>query len=290
MRFVPLGALLVSTTLMGWAPVARALLEEQVVQIPVRTGTKTHDTRRGAVLIVREVGTGRRPFIVVQHGRPADEDGRRRLGLQSYPANARYFASLGFVVLIPTRIGYGVTGGPDVESTGECADKQYGPGVAAGVAQTRDVAAFAAKLPYVDPSRGLIIGESFGGLIAVATASSDIPGVLGAVNIEGGDGGDVTARPDHPCQPERLRELLATLGSQARLPSLWMYSANDRLWGPDLPKSWYAAYRAAGGRARFVPLPADKNNGHYIFNRNPPAWQPAVALFLKQLGLDPLAR
>lgn len=285
MPFERFAALLASLTLALWTPAARAIIEEQVLQIPLHAGDTTPGTRRGAVLVVREVGEGRRPFLIVQHGRPADSDGRRRLGLQSYPANARYFAGLGFVVLIPTRIGYGVTGGPDVEATGDCTDKRYGPGVGAGVAQTRDVAAFAASLPYVDAGRGLILGESFGALIAVAVASDDIPGIRGAVNIAGGDGGDVATRPDHPCQPERLREWLGSLGNAARLPSLWMYSANDRLWGPDLPKSWFAAYQAAGGRARFVPLPADKNNGHYIFNRNPPAWQPAFAAFVRQLGL-----
>jgi len=287
MHIVSAGVLLASAVLFGGIPDARALVEEQVLKVPVRIGNGASETRPGAVLIVREVGAGRHPFIVLQHGRPPDPDGRKRLGLQSYPANSRYFASLGFVVLIPTRTGYGVTGGPDIEYTGECDNKQYAPGIAAGVAQTRDVVAFAASLPYVDSNRGLVVGESFGGLIAVAAVSSNIPGIRGAVNIEGGDGGDVVLRPDHPCQPDRLREVLASFATHARSPSLWMYSANDRLWGPDYPKSWFAAYRAAGGRAQFVPLPADKNNGHYVFNRNPPAWRPAFTQFLSRIGLDP---
>ena len=118
MRVASAAALLASAALMGGAPAARALVEEQVIQLPVRVGPGERDTRPGAVLIVREVSPGRHPFIVLQHGRPADPDGRKRLGLQSYPANARYFAELGFVVLIPTRTGYGVTGGPDFSGAG----------------------------------------------------------------------------------------------------------------------------------------------------------------------------
>jgi hypothetical protein len=64
-----------------------------------------------------------------------------------------------------------------------------------------------------------------------------------------------------------------------------MYSANDRFWGPRLPSEWYGAYARAGGRGRFVELPADKNNGHFIFTRNPPAWHPAFEEFAAAIGL-----
>jgi hypothetical protein len=57
------------------------------------------------------------PYLVLNHGRPANGNlaGMQR---QRYSDNSRYFVSLGFVVLVPTRVGYGESGGPDVEDSG----------------------------------------------------------------------------------------------------------------------------------------------------------------------------
>ncbi len=262
-------------------------LVESILQVPVAL----HDADGGelrqsmVVSVVREDATGRRPFLVLLHGRPPDVRGRVAVGLQTYPANARYFASRGFVVFTPTRVGYGVTHGPDVEYTGECDHKRFSAGVVPAVTETEDLLTYAARLPYVDPKRGVIVGESFGGLVAVAVASSAIPGITGAVNIAGGDGGDSLLHVDRPCSPDQLRDTFASFGGSAKVPTLWMYSANDRVWGKDLPGQWFRAYAAAGGRGEFVALPADKNNGHYIFNRNAPAWHPAFEAFISTLGL-----
>jgi dienelactone hydrolase len=239
-----------------------------------------------AVTIVREAGSGRRPFLILHHGRGTTPAERAAMGLQTYPANARYFAERGFVVIIPTRVGYGISGGPDVEETGGCAFKRFADGVDVAVAETRQVVAYARQLPYVDAGRGIVVGESFGGLVAIAVASGDIPGVVAAISISGGDGGDSVRHVDEPCRPDQLRDTFARYGTANRLPTLWMYSANDRFWGPVYPRQWYEAFRRAGGRGQFVELPADKNNGHFIFNRNALAWQPSFERFLAELQLS----
>ncbi len=252
-------------------------------------------TAHGAVLdapltvtVIRPADGRRAPFLVLEHGRPPTRDGRVALGRQSYPANARYFAGLGFVVLVPTRIGYGVTGGPDLEFTGECADKHFADGVGAGVAETRQLVDYAAGRADVDPRHGLVVGESFGGLIAVGVAAADIPGVVATVNIAGGDGGDSLHHVDAPCRPDELARLFAGFGARNRLPTLWMYSTNDRFWGPRYPAMWFDSFQRAGGRGEFVALPADKNNGHFIFNRNPAAWRPIFGRLLARLQLPGL--
>ena len=240
--------------------------------------------------IVREATADRRPFLVLLHGRGTSAAERTAMGLQTYPANSRYFASMGFVVLVPTRVGYGVSRGPDVEYTGTCASKHFADGAAVAVIETRQVLRYAERLAYVDPDRGIVVGESFGGLVAIAIAAGDIRGVVAAVNISGGDGGDVRTRVDEPCRPDQMRETFARYGSANRLPTLWMYSANDRVWGPVYPRQWFAAFAQAGGRGQFVDLPADKNNGHYIFNRNAAAWHPAFESFVAGLKLGVAAR
>jgi dienelactone hydrolase len=284
------GAWLAALGAAAAAPAAEII--EQTLEVPIRLPgpEATRVARPIAVTIVRESAAGRRPFLVLHHGRPADPAAFPTLGLVRYPANARYFASQGFVVLVPTRVGYGVSGGPDVEYTGSCASKRFADGVAPAVSETRQLLEFAAQLAYLDASRGLVVGESYGGLIAIAVAASDLPGVVGAVNIAGGDGGDPVRRVDAPCRPDQLRETLAGYGRSNRLPTLWMYSANDRTWGPLYPGQWFAAFVQAGGRGQFVALPADKNNGHFVFNRNPPLWQPAFERFIAQLGFAAAAR
>ncbi len=269
-----------------WPAVSGEILE-QTVWVPVEVARPGGNTihRDVALTIVREKADGRRPFLVLHHGRGTTPKSRSAMGLQTYPANSRYFASLGFVVLIPTRVGYGITGGPDVEYTGRCRSKQYAEGVAATVAQTRQILRYAEALSYVDPDAGIVVGDSFGGLAAIAIAATDIRGVLAAVNISGGDGGDSRRRVDEPCRPDLLRETFADYGRDNRIPTLWMYSANDRVWGKVYPGQWHEAFVRAGGEGEFVSLPADKNNGHHIFNRNPPAWHPAFEAFVRQLGL-----
>jgi dienelactone hydrolase len=271
-------------------PDTTARTTEQVLQVPVHLASADGPALDAAmtVTVIRRADTRPRPFLVLQHGRPPTGEGRAALGRQSYPGNARYFAALGFVVLVPTRIGYGITGGPDLEFTGDCADKHFADGVRAGVAETRQLVDYAARLDYVDARHGLVVGESFGGLIAVAAASADIPGVVAAVNVAGGDGGDSLHHVDEPCRPDQLVRTLADLGAANRRPTLWLYSANDRFWGPRYPRLWYEAFRRAGGRGEFVELPADKNNGHFIFNRNPAAWHPTFEALLARLRLPGL--
>lgn len=283
---------LLLTALLAPSLSSAAEIIEQTTKVPVTLQVPGGpDLRQDiAVTIIREAAPERRPFLVLLHGRGASPAERSAMGLKTYPANSRYFASMGFVVLVPTRVGYGVSGGPDVEYTGTCASKRFAHGAEIAVSQTRQVLAYAARLPYVDPDRGLVVGESFGGLAAIAVASSDIRGVAAAINISGGDGGNARSRPDEPCRPDQMRETFARYGSDNRLPTLWMYSANDRVWGPVYPRQWFAAFTRAGGRGQFIELPADKNNGHYIFNRNAAAWHPAFEEFARRLDLADATR
>jgi len=260
---------------------------QQVFEVPVvlRAPGGSDASQSIAVVVVRDAGRKQGPFLVLEHGRQQDATRRRALGRVSYPANSAYFASLGFVVLVPTRAGYGITGGSDFESTGECGAKDYQAGLAPAVSETRQLLEFAAALPYVDRTRGLIVGESFGGMLAIAAATARLPGVLGAVNFSGGDGGDPLLHPGAPCQPDLLSQAFAAYGAGNRIPTLWMYSANDRFWGPAYPGQWFAAFRHAGGTGTFVALPADGNNGHFVFNHNALAWHGPFESFASGLGL-----
>lgn len=272
--------------LLNTAALADDFVELRVsVPVQVLAANGARVSQAIAVSVLYRPSAGKHPFLILEHGRASEPGARQALGLASYPANARYFAGLGFVVLIPTRIGYGVSGGPDVEYTGECGDKHFAAGVTAAVLETAQIIDYAASLKFVDARHGLVLGESFGGVVAIAAAAARLPGLVAAVNIAGGDGGDSVLRPDEPCRPDRLAETFRSYGRTERLPTLWLYSANDRVWGSAYPGIWFSAFTAAGGNGRFVGLPADKNNGHYIFNRNPAAWHPAFERFIEPLKL-----
>jgi len=270
------------------APARADGVVSETLHVPVRVlpSPGTPLTQNIDVAVIRNDGTQRRPFLLLLHGRSADPAERARLALPIYPANTHYLAVQGFVVLIPLRIGYGILGGPDLEATGACDDKHFTSGILPALEETRQVLAYAATLPYVDTQHGIVMGESFGGLVAIAAAAAPWPGVVAAVSIAGGDGGDSLHRPDRPCGAERLLQTFAAYGAANRVPTLWLYSANDRLWGVELPRAWYAAFVGAGGHGEFAELPADKNNGHFIFNRNAAAWHPAFERFIASLALN----
>ncbi len=73
-------------------------------------------------------------------------------------------------------------------------------------------------------------------------------------------------------------------GAAAKVPSLWLYSLNDRFWGPRLPHQWFRSFVAAGGKAQFVQLPSFADDGHKSFAGNSTAWIPAFEAFLQEIG------
>ncbi len=258
---------------------------EETFRIPLTISVLSGKTVTQDVIltIVRETGRQKAPFVVIQHGRPENPIKFALMNQVHYPTNADYFVTKGFVVVIPTRIGYGLTRGPDVEYTGTCDAKNYLSGMAPIVSETKQILTYLHEMPFVDTTRGIVIGESFGGVGSIAIASSNISGILGAINISGGDGGRLD-NLEQPCQPDRLREAFAHYGKTNHYPTLWMYSLNDKFWGVEYPKEWFDAFKAEGGRGEFVTLPADKNNGHFIFTRNPDDWHPGFERFIKTLG------
>ena len=276
-----LAALIVS------APVtALAAVVEEVIEVPVRVRTisgkeVSHSIK---VTIFRDEQRQKAPYLVLHHGRPPHEADLAKMKRQRFSSISRYFVSLGFVVLVPTRVGYGELGGPDVEYSGTCSGKNYPPVYAAAADQTVAVLNHARTLPFVDLTRGIVVGQSFGGMTAIALAARELPGLAGAVNFAGGGGGNPYERPEHPCVPFLLAKLFRDYGATAKVPTLWLYSENDRFFGARLPKEWFDGFVQAGGKGRFVQLPAFKDNGHFIFERNPAAWKPAFEAFLHEIG------
>ncbi len=224
------------------------------------------------------------PVLVLGHGRSAHADQRTGLGRVRLSEASAFFVRRGFIVAVPTRIGYGVSGGEDVEDSGTCQDKNYPPGSSAAARQTLQVLDAVRARPDAAKDRAVVMGQSYGGTTAIAVGALQPAGVQAVINFAGGGGGNPQTQPGRPCAPQRLERLFAHYGATLRMPSLWLYTENDRYFGATYPQAWVAAFRAAGGTGEFTRFPPQGEDGHLTFSRAPQIWQPRVAAFLEQHG------
>jgi dienelactone hydrolase len=186
---------------------------------------------------------------------------------------------------VPTRLGYGESsGGMDPENSGGCSRKNYAPGFDAAATSALDVLRYARTQRFTDPTRTVILGQSFGGMSSIALAARRPEGVSAFINFAGGGGGDPDTHPFEPCQAHLLRELYADYGKTARTPSLWVYTENDRFFGGGLPQKWFSAFQQNGGAGEFQALPAFGANGHSLFGQGFEIWRPIVDAFLERQG------
>lgn len=268
---------------------AEASLVEEQVDLPVEVKDAYGKTVAMPIKVsffVDDQTPAPHPVLVINHGRASESAVRAAMGRYRPAEIVRWFARQGFVVAVPTRIGYGVTGGEDIEDSGACSRKTYGPGFQAAAQQTRAVIEAATARTDTLKDRTVVVGQSYGGATSVAVAASNPAGVVAAINFAGGGGGNPKTSAREPCAPVLLERLFAAYGRSARVPMLWIYTENDLYWGAEYPKAWLAAFQQGGGRAEFVQFPPHGDDGHSLFTRFPAVWQPAVREFLQRQGFD----
>lgn len=261
-------------------------MREQVLRTPVTLTDLfgRSETRALPVTVFRPAGDGVHPLVVFNHGR-AGGDKRAAQGRARFEHAARYLVDKGFVVMVPTRIGYWETHGDfDPEDYGSCSRPNHGPRHKAVVDQVLATVELARALPFVDASRWLVAGASVGGVTAVATVGRNPPGLVGGINFSGGSGGNPDANPGRPCRPDVLGQDWAHFAQTATAPMLWLYWQNDLYWGEDIPKQWHRAWVKAGGNADFQGLPPIAGDGHLGLDRDMDHWLPLVDGFLNRLG------
>ena len=239
------------------------------------------------VTIFKPQGRGPFPLAIISHGRESGGN-RATQGRQRFESLARYMVAKGFIVYVPTRMGYGETYGQfDPETPGRC--DALRPAATAEAASDQIIATvqFASGQNDVDASRWVAIGQSVGGLATVALASRQPPGLVAAINFSGGVGGDPEHSPGAPCSPEQISRLWQVNASHAKAPSLWLYWQNDKFWGADNPRRWYDAWTAGGGTAEFHSLPAagpPGTDGHTGMTIDMDTWAPLAEAFLAKAG------
>jgi len=268
---------------------AQAALVEEQLQLPVHVVDaygKAIDRPITLTVFYDDATPAPRPVIVLNHGRDGTPEARAGLGRARFSAASQWFASQGFFVAVPTRIGYGVTAGEDIEDSGNCANKRFPPGFAAAATEVESTLAWVRARPDVQPNRMVVLGQSYGGGTTVAVAARNPAGVVAAINFAGGSGGDPKDNPRNPCGPQRMRQLYAEFGRTAHVPMLWAYTENDKYWGPTIPHDWFKAFIEGGAPAEFHAFEAHGEDGHLLFARFHDVWKPVVAEFLRRQGFD----
>jgi dienelactone hydrolase len=202
----------------------------------------------------------------------------------TYASASNWLLERGYMVALPLRRGYGETGGPWLENFGSCSSPDYYRAGLTTAEDIRTVADFLRDRSDVRRDRVLLVGVSAGGWGSLAAASQNPPGVLAVINFAGGRGGHQPKVGN--CAPQRLVATAGRYGSTARIPTLWLYAANDSFFAPDLARKMFDAFVRAGGRAEFVALPAFGSDGHQLFGAadGRALWQPPVEKFLDALA------
>lgn len=233
------------------------------------------------VTVFKPQGAGPFPIAVLSHGSPRSAGERRADGRQRLVSQAEPFLAMGFAVLVPTRRGYGESGGDWAEAYGPCDDPDY---YTAGLESARDIRAAVDAVrrePWADASRIVLAGQSAGGFGSVAASAVPFDGLVGVINFAGGRG---SMADDAVCGEGQLVQAMARYGRIARVPELWIYSVNDRFFGPSLAARMFHAFTEAGGRAELVRAPAVGLDGHAYFAAAMDDWAPRVRAFLHRIG------
>lgn len=259
---------------------------EQVVRVPAR-GIVNGVAQQWSLVatLFRPHGPGPFPVVVLNHGSPGAQWEREAMGRYRPLPQVREFVKRGFVVISPMRRGYGDTGGEWDERYGTCVAPDYYRAAREGAKDVNATVAYAQSLPYVRRDQVLLVGQSAGGIAAMAAASENPSGVVAVVNFSGGRGGRPYTHPGDPCVATNMTEAIAKLARTIKVPVLWHYSENDQFFAPRHVKAWFQAFRDAGAPGKLVMQPPFQWDGHGIFGaeRGLPIWTTAFDSFVKEV-------
>ncbi|MBV8658791.1 MAG: dienelactone hydrolase family protein [Burkholderiales bacterium] len=266
-------------------------MREQVVQIDVTTQNLYNRqlTSPMPITIFRPAGNGPFPLAILNHGRAINEKRADPKRFRFEPI-ARYLVGKGFVVLVPTRIGYGASYGSfDPEDAGSCKQLQFAQTTSVATGEVLATLAYARTLPYVNTARWIVAGISVGGLVTLTTVAQHPPGLVAGINFSGGMGGDPAEHPRKPCSEQGFERFIRTAAKDATAPVLWLYWRNDQFWGEQYPKDWFANWLDGGGRGALHQFDPVGNDGHTGMHDDMDHWLPVVDEFLNGQGFTQAA-
>jgi len=245
--------------------------------------------------LVRPVGDGPFPLVIMNHGVSMSPTGRSFFPLVEFRDAAKWFARQGYLVVAPVGTGYGAAAidipehglyGPFFSKVGKCSNPNFrAPGLAVAHVDLWIIDYMTAEKRIL-PKDVIVVGQSAGGWAAIALSSLNPPQVKAIITFAAGRGGRVDNKPNNNCAPDKLVEATGEFGRTSRVPMLWIYIENDTFFGPALSKRMHDAFTAAGGRAEYHVVPPFGSDGHFFVGSPDaiPIWSPLVTQFLDEQG------
>jgi dienelactone hydrolase len=215
-------------------------------------------------LLFRPPGDGPFRLAVIAHASTQNGLRRAQMSQPEYRALTAFLIARGFAVLVPERLGHGVTGGRYVEDQGGCDEADYlrsGRATADEIALALD---YLRKQDFVRKDAAIVIGHSAGGWGALALANADPKAISAIIAIAPGRGGHANDEPNRICAPHTLLAAAAEFGKAARIPVTWLVAANDSYFAPAFSLALVDAFRRSGGKVEFRALPAVGSEGHWM--------------------------
>ena len=243
--------------------------------------------------MVRPVGKGPFPLLVMNHGVSLDPKERSYFPVVEFRDAALWFARQGYVVVAPVRPGYGATAieiperglfGLFFSGVGNCSDANFRDAGLAIATINMWVINYMSAQPFIKRNEVIVVGQSGGGWGAIALASQNPAAVRAIIGFAAGRGGHFNGKPNNNCNPDSLVETVAQFGRTARIPMLWIYAENDSYFGPELAKRLATAFQEAGGNVEYHILPNFGTDGHFMIDSADAVqiWAPIVSDFLKK--------
>jgi dienelactone hydrolase len=262
---------------------ASPAIQEEVWAIPV--------TKPTIAYVVRPVGNGPFPLVVMNHGVSLNQRERSFFPIVEFRDAAMWFARRGYMVVAPSGPGYGAAALDEPErglystfysKIGSCDNPNFHDAGLAVALLDKWIIDYMADQKLIVPDKTIVVGQSAGGWAAIALSSRNVPGVRAIITFAAGRGGRVGGKPNNNCAPDQLVAATGDFGRTARVPMLWIYIENDTFFGPALSKRMHQAYTEAGGTAEYHLFPPFGSDGHFFIDSPDaiPLWAPLVSQFL----------
>ena len=224
------------------------------------------------------------PVALITHGTDGSEQSdRQHLTPNRFSAAAITFARHGYAAVVVMRQGYGQSTGRNDYQGNSCAQPQH---ALAGKMARDDILAGLTAIrvqPWAAKHQAVLVGQSSGGFSVLAASALNPPGVQAIISFSGGRG---AMGEGQVCDKTSLLATLKSYGQTARIPTLWLYTANDQSFSPQLGEEMFKAYRHAEAKGKLITLPAYGNDGHDLLISAPEGfWWRSVSSFLSQQHL-----
>src|SRR5450432_3974877 len=155
-------------------------------------------------LLFRPLGDGPFRLALIAHASTQNVLRRAQMPQPEYPALAARLVARGFAVLVPERLGHGLTGGRYLEDQGGCDEADYSRSGHATAEQIAAALSYLRGQSFIRPDGAVIVGHSAGAWGALALAGDNPQGVAIIVAFAPGRGGHANDFPNRVCAPHTL--------------------------------------------------------------------------------------